>query len=156
MAAKRLRAIAFACLGIALGFGASTPPAPDQDPFVGTWRANREKSYPRLDRKDADDVFTVARQGDDLIWSSYNGHTRRQRDYSIRCDGKFHLTPTGPLVSCEYTSPDTTVGVTREPTGKLDCWTRHVSADRQEMTITSFKDELRTKVKAVWVFDRVK
>jgi len=24
------------------------------------------------------------------------------------------------------------------------------------MTITSFKDELRTKVKAVWVFDRVK
>ena len=134
-----------------------SPPPPDQDPFVGTWRANAAESKPRLDKKQASYVRVIAREGDELLFSSTGGPSKATaRDFRLRCDGKFYQLPTGPVLKCIYIAPTRVDGETRDPNGELMYWTREVSSDGTRMTISDFKDRRRTKTRSVMVLDRVK
>src|SRR6266849_132140 len=133
---------------------ASLPPAPDKDPFVGTWQANREKSRPKLGKREASYTRTIARDGEDLVFSSRIGTSRAgQNNYKIRCDGRFHRVPFGSL-SCKYNAPNLIEGETISDSH--DYWTREVSADGQEMKISAYKNSRRTKLESIWILDRVK
>jgi len=133
---------------------ASVPPPPDKDPFVGTWQANRDKSRPKLGKRDASYRRTIARDGEDLVFSSPIGTSKASENtYRIRCDGGFHRVPFGSL-SCKYQAPNLIEGETIRDSH--DYWTREVSADGQEMKISAYKNSRRTKVKSIWILDRVK
>ena len=132
-----------------------TPP-PDLDPFVGQWRANAGKSRPALSKKQATYTRTIRRDGVDLVFVSSGGPSKALiRDFRIRCDGAFHPLPTGHVLSCIYIAPDRVEGETNGPDGSHFYWTREVSADRQVMTISEYKDRRRAKLRSVMVLDRI-
>ncbi len=134
------------------------PPAPEKDPFVGTWKANREHSRPKLSSAEASYLRRMERDGEDLVFSSSMAGNRKTkpRQYRIRCDGAPHPIPTGPLVSCKYVRTDRVEGETVEPIGRKFYWAREVSQDGGQMIETSYKDSGRTRVHSVWVLDRVR
>ena len=130
-------------------------PAPDKDSFVGKWQANRDKSQPRLDARNASYVRTITREGNDLMFSSrIDNPSGVENHYKIRCDGQFHPVPFGSL-SCEYKAPNLVEGETKSVDGKRGYWTREVSPDGREMTVSEYKDKGRKKVQSVEVMDRV-
>jgi hypothetical protein len=130
-------------------------PAPDKDPFVGKWQANRDKSQPKLDARGASYVRTVTREGNDLVFSSrIDNPNGIENHYNIRCDGQFHPVPFGSL-SCEYKAPNLVEGETKSLDGKRGYWTREVSSDGREMTESEYKDKGRRKLQSVEVMDRV-
>jgi len=112
---RRTLLTAFVCASIAIAaFSqelASPQPAPEKDPFVGLWRANRDKSHPRLGKTDASYVRLITRDGEDLVFRS---QTRRSdaNDYKIRCDGRPHVVPFG-ILSCKYAAPNMVEGETK-------------------------------------------
>lgn len=133
------------------------PPTPDQDPFVGTWRANAAQSRPKLDKTQASYERVITREGDELIFSSTGGPSKaRVRAYRLKCDDRFYSLPTDPVLRCMYASPNRVDGETRDPTGDYHYWTREVSVDRKQMTISEYKDSRRVKVRSVMVLDRIK
>jgi len=150
----------FACTAIITALFAQEPnplpPAPDKDPFVGTWQANQNKSTPALTERGASYARRITRDGKDLVFSSLVGTSKpRYSEYRIRCDGLFHSTPFGSL-SCRYTSPNRVEGETILKTHETEFWAREVSADGQEMRISAYSDNRRTKLKSESVLDRVK
>jgi hypothetical protein len=179
--AVRRLSIEFVVLLIALAgqsLGQSLPalPKPDKDPFVGTWKANADKSRPKSD-KDAWYVKTISRDGDDRVISSRSkkpgpaplikGKSYSEileKDYRIRCDGLPHTAPCGVFsctTSCIYKTANSVQGETHFECPQVErCvtqyWTEEVSADGQEMIISAYRDETRTKRKSVEVLDRVK
>lgn len=150
-------------LVLALGFSstavvaqiASTPP-PDKDPFVGTWRANPDKSRPRLKGTDAFYTRTFARDGDDIVSSSERGSGRPVRNnYKVRCDGRFHTVPFGSL-SCKYTAPNVVEGESLDLSMEYGYWRREVSDDGQEMRMLAYHDKEKKKLKSIMVLERVR
>jgi len=132
-------------------------PPPDQDPFVGKWKANARKSRPKLDRKEASYERTIGRDGEDLVFASSGGVSRAAiRQFRIRCDGLFHPLPTGPILSCMYVGANRVEGETKTPVKTDLFWSREVSADGLELTISEYKDRARTKLRSVTVLDRIK
>ncbi len=132
------------------------PPTASRDPFVGTWRANVAKSTPRLNKTEASYERVIARQGDELLFSSSGGSSKAKvRDFRLKCDGRFYPLPTGPVLRCAYLSANRVNGETRDPDGRLLYWTREVSDDGQQMIISEFKDDRRTKLRSRLVLDRV-
>jgi len=126
-------------------------PPPDQDPFVGKWKANARKSRPKLDRKEA------SRDGEDLVFASSGGVSRAAiRQFRIRCDGLFHPLPAGPILSCMYVGANRVEGETKTPVNTDLFWSREVSPDGLELTISEYKDRARTKLRSVTVLDRIK
>jgi hypothetical protein len=134
---------------------ASLVPPPDKDPSVGVWRANRVKSRPKLDKKDASYIRTIKRDGDDLVFSSQIGTSKpSEHNFRVRCDDRFYSVPAG-FLSCRYIAPNFVEGETKPKTGEVSYWTREVSADGREMKISGYADRQRTKVKSVEILDRV-
>ena len=158
-------------------------PEPDKDPFVGTWKANADKSRPKHDKVDASYVRTISRDGDDRIISSRmkrpgppplikgkNYSEFFERHYRIRCDGLPHPVPCGVgscTTSCTYKGANRVEGETRIecPKGEncrikadrqTQYWTDEVSADGQEMTISIYEDNARTRLESIQVLDHVK
>ena len=135
----------------------SLPPPPGQDPFVGTWRANRDKSRPKLDDTDASYLRTILREGDEIVFFSRINLSERhkvvERHYRYRCDGKPHPVPQGS-VSCIYRAANLIESEASSPDGKYYL-TSEVSADGQEVRILSYRNKTRTKLKSAWVMDRV-
>ena len=138
------------------GEQATIPPA-NQDPFVGQWKANAGKSQPKLRRREATYERSIKRDGDDLVFASSGGVSKAAiRQFRIRCDGLFHALPTGPVLSCRYVAPNRVEGETKDPTQEHLFWSREVSSDGQEMTISEYKDKARTKLRSIMVLDRIK
>lgn len=149
---KPLRTLAIMLCTTAVSAQVASPPPPQSDPFVGTWQANRDKSRPKLGKKDASYVRTIAREGEDLVFSSQMKGSSPW-SYRLRCDGLFHPVPFGSL-ACQYKAPNLVEGTTLYKRETL-YWTREVSADGKEMKLSSYKDSGRTKVKEINVLDRV-
>jgi hypothetical protein len=132
-------------------------PPPNRDPFVGSWQVNATKSRPKP--KDASYVRTIARDGDELVFTTRSPQVPggvHENHYRILCDGLPHRVPCGQcscITSCIYKAENLVEGETESTDGKL-YWTREVSADYQEMTILGYKDKAKTKLKATWVLDR--
>jgi hypothetical protein len=132
-----------------------SPPA-DRDPFVGVWKADGERSRPKLSKTELSYVRTITRIGEDIVLSSTGGVSKAKiREYRARCDGAFYRLPTGPLLSCTWVGQTRVEGETREPNLRNPFWTREVTSDGQTMTITEFRDKARTKQSRVLVLDRV-
>lgn len=137
--------------------GQSTMPPPEADPFVGQWRANADKSRPRLTKVERSYERTIRREGDELIFASSGGaSTAAVRDFRIRCDGRFYPLPAGPSLSCVYVSTDRVEGETKDALKGSSFWTREVSPDGRELMISEYRDKARKKVRSVIVLDRVK
>ena|ERR1035441_5534537 len=150
----------------------SHPPEPNKDPFVGTWKANSDKSRPKLNKIEASYVCTMSRDGDDVVISSrikkpvpaplikkgtYSEFS--ENHYSIRCDGLFHRVQCGMascVTSCTYLAVNRIEGETQGSDGKSSYWTREVSSDGQEMRIYGYLDKDRKELKGMEVRDRVK
>lgn len=133
------------------------PPPADQDQFVGTWQANGDKSRPKLNQIERSYSRTIARSGEDLVFSSVGGPSKaRIRQFRVRCDGHSYRLPTGPRLSCRYTAADRVEGETLDPNQTWSYWMREVSLDGQQMTITEYKDKARTRIRSVMVLDRVR
>src|ERR1051326_2285617 len=134
------------------------PPSPDSDPFVGTWKTNTDLSRPKLDKREASYTRTIARRGDELVFTSHMDRSRKSdHDFRIRCDGKpYHVPEPNQTMACVYVATNVVRGTTHTPDGQTSHWNREVSTDGHRMTITSYKDEKLTKVKSVWVLDRIK
>jgi hypothetical protein len=138
-----------------------TPPEPDKDPFVGTWKASADKSRPKLSRDEAAYVRTLSRDGDDIVFSSrakgpVSGYS--EHHYRIRCDGLPHPVPCGDLActkSCTYKAPNRVEGEETSANGRT-YWTEEVSTNGREMRISVYKDEARTRLEGTEVLDRVK
>jgi hypothetical protein len=142
----------------ALAQGMPPLPPPEQDPFVGTWRANRDKSRPKLDDTDASYVRTISREGDEIVFSSRITLFERHRKvvehhYRYRCDGQPHRLPQGSL-SCIYKAPNLIEKEASSPDGKVYL-TEEVSANGQEVRILAYENKTKTKLMSVWVMDRV-
>lgn len=147
--------IAIAATSLAQGSDSLLPPA-DRDPFVGKWKANQEKSRPKLDRKNATYTRTVARDGDAWILSSeMKNFPGSEHHYRILCDGRLHPAPHGVQVARRYKSPSLIEGETVIPGQGTKYWREEVSQDGQQMSITSYKGRKRLKVVSVWILDRV-
>ena len=139
-------------------------PAPEKDPFVGTWKANADKSHPKLDKRDASYVRVIARESDERISSSRILHPSQKGKFSenhfrIRCDGLMHSVACGAgrcSMSCTYRSANFVEGETLSPDGGHSYWTEEASSDGTEMRTRHYKDKSRTKLKSEWVLDRVK
>ena len=138
-------------------------PEPDKDPFVGTWKANAEKSRPKLDKANASYVRTMTRDGDEIVLSSRieKEHSAgvSENHYRIRCDGLPQRVQCGRAsctTSCTYKADNRVEGETAGHDGKTSYWTREVSRDGQEMMILGYKDKARTKLETVQVNDRLK
>jgi hypothetical protein len=152
----RLVLMAAATAMCALGQQTTIPPA-DHDPFVGEWKANANKSRPKLSKTEAGYLRTVTRDGDDPVFASSGSALKdATRESRIRCDGQVHSHPSGSDISCFYTAADRVEGETRDPRQTHTFWTREVSPDGREMTITEFKDKAHTKPRTLWVLDRIK
>lgn len=149
---------ALASILLAIGASAQQPaslPPPGKDPFVGTWQANAEKSRPKLSKKDSAYRRTIARDGEDLLFSSQTKNPKpSENTYRIRCDGQFHQVPFGSL-SCKYDTSNLIEGVTEALDAKIRYWSREVSSDGQEMKISTYEDVARRNLTSVWVLDRV-
>jgi hypothetical protein len=150
--------LSLAAISEAMAQGSLLPPA-DKDPFVGQWRANANKSRPKLSRKAASYVRTIERSGESLLFSSTGGVAGPEtRHFQIRCDGDFHPILAGPdmSLSCLYTGPNRVEGETQYSKYRRGYWSREVSADGQQLTISEYRDKARSKVKSVEILDRVK
>jgi hypothetical protein len=148
---------ALAVLETVLRAQQATLPPPEKDPFVGQWKANATKSRPRLSKKEASYERTISREGDYLVFASSGGVSKAAiRQFKILCDGLFHPLPTGPVLSCGYSAPNRVDGETKDPNHSNLFWTREISPDGQEMTISEYKDKARSKLRLVMVLDRVK
>lgn len=133
------------------------PPPADQDPFVGEWRVNRDKSHPRLNRREATYWRTIVRDGNDwMLSSAIRGVKHSQHHYRVHFDGAFHPAPDGSRIAREYKARNLIEGKTISPDQRIEYWSDAVSADGREMKITLFRDKLRTKVKSYQILDRVK
>ena len=147
--------------GRSLGQASPTLPAPERDPFVGTWKADANKSRPKLDKDKASYTRTISREGDEIIFSSrakkpYGGFS--ENHYRIRCDALPHRVPCGQAsctTSCAYKAPNRVEGETAGPDGETSYWTREVSSDGREMRVFEYEGKARAKLKAVVVNDRV-
>jgi hypothetical protein len=152
--------LATLCLaaGLAVAQEAKTlPPPPDQDPFVGEWKANSEESRPKLSRAERSYVRTIRRAGEEVLFSSVGGASKAKvRNFRLKCDGAFYPLPTGPVLSCRWVDTNRVEGETRDPNGKKNYWMREVSPDGQRMTVTGYKNQSRTKIDSVMVLERVK
>ena len=137
-------------------------PEPDKDPFVGTWKANAYKSWPKLDENEALYVRTISRDGDDVVFFS---RTKRpvsagfsEKHYRIRCDGLSHRVPCGEAScakSCTYKAANRVEGEWAGPDGK-NYWTEKVSSDGLEMKIYAYRDKTKKKLYRTEVLDRAK
>jgi hypothetical protein len=153
----------FALTGRSLTQVSPSLPEPGKDPFVGTWKANPEKSRPKLDKVRASYERTISRDGDDLVFSSRvkKAHSAgfSENHYRIRCDGLPHQVQCGETsctTSCTYVAANLVKGETVSPGGNVSYWTREISQDGQEMTISAYTDKARTKLVSVQQVDRVK
>ena len=134
------------------------PPIPDKDPFVGTWRANRDLSRPQLSKRYARYTRTFSRDGDQRISNTiFEGEKSGDRHYRIRCDGQFHPFSAKPNYSmaCEYTASNVVRTEGSDPKGHIGYWTEEVSASGQQMIMTIYKDKTRTKIEKTIVLDRI-
>ena len=125
---------------------------------MGTWKANRDKSRPKLNDVDASYVRTIAREGDELVFSSQihsriNSGKLNENHYRIRCDGSPHPVPFGSI-SCDYNGASLIEGETLSLTNERSFWAREVSTDGREQKILEYKDKARTKLRKTWVLDR--
>jgi hypothetical protein len=141
----------------------SSLPGPDKDPFVGTWKANADKSQPKPDKVKASSVRTISRSGDEIVFSSRierrDSARSSENNYRIRCDGVPHRVQCGDAsckTSCTYKAANRVEGETAGPDGKTSYWTREVSPDGQEMTVFGYHDRARTKLETLQVYGRVK
>jgi hypothetical protein len=137
-------------------------PNPDKDPFVGTWKANADKSRPKLDNVNASYVRTVSREGDERVFSTRmrrpHSASFSENHYRILCNGSPHRVPCGNAsctTSCTYVTSSRVEGETLSPDGRT-YWAQEVSSDGQEMRIYAYRDTARTKLSSVEVLDRVK
>jgi len=65
----------------------------------------------------------IARDGEDVVFSSQIGTSKpSEKNYRIRCDGRFHPVPFGYL-SCKYDAPNLIEGETRGLDKQTDYWT---------------------------------
>ena len=138
------------------------PPPPDKDPFVGTWKANTNKSQPKLNDVAASYVRTIAREGDDLLFSSRfrktHSNSYSANHYRLRCDGlphRVHCFESSCTTSCTYVTVNRVEGKTVSQ-HKTSYWAREVSSDGQELTIYGYKDKSRKEIEELEVADRVK
>ncbi|MBI3896570.1 MAG: hypothetical protein HY313_11630 [Acidobacteria bacterium] len=133
------------------------PPA-DKDPFVGTWKTNRDLSRPKLSKREASYIRTMLREGDELLFSSsMENFKTSEHHFRMRCDGQWYNVPTpDQSMLCLYASSNVVVGASIDPNHKVSYWTREVSADGQQMRITAYKDKARTKIESISVLDRIK
>jgi len=60
------------------------------------------------------------------------------------------------MTTCTYIFANRVEGNTLAADGKTSYWRREVSADGQEMTISSYRDKTGTDLESVYVLDRVK
>jgi hypothetical protein len=137
----------------------SALPEAAKDPFVGTWRANANKSSPKLDKNKALYVRTISRDGDDVVFSSRTKKT--EKHYRIRCDGLFHRVSCGGddscTKSCIYKTANRIEGESTTDNGKQHwTWTEEVSSDGQEMRIYGYTAVDRKTLHSTEVLDRVK
>lgn len=134
----------------------SPPPSPDNDPFVGTWKANADLSLPKLRGADASYTRIITREGDERVVSSrYGLHKSRKHSFRMRCDGQFYRVPDGThSMACQYLNSDVVDGETVTHSVH-SYWTEQVSASKQQMTITSYTDKTRTTIESTWILDRV-
>ena len=70
----------------------------------------------------------------------------------LRCDDRSYPFPTGPVLRCTL-PPSRVDGQTDNPDGERHYWTREVSPDRKQMTISEYKDRRRVKVRSVMLLD---
>jgi hypothetical protein len=159
----RWRGLTVLCLffGIVSVYG-QTPQAPspaqaDRDAFVGTWKANRLMSRPKLSKRDALYTRTIGREGDERVFRSITeGEKASARSFRIRCDGQMHyVSELTNRMECAYVAPNLVEGAT-DLNGQIAYWTEQLSPDGQQMTVTSYKDKKRTKIKMTLVLDRIK
>jgi hypothetical protein len=140
-------------------------PEPAKDLFVGTWKANADKSRPVHNDYDVQhksyvvDVVTYSRDGDNLV-ASYRKRSHEYHD-RMRCDGKLHQTELSEAscwISCKYLAPNHIEGsyFFSDGTNNINYWTRELSSDGQEMTLWDYKDKARKKLKGFVVRERVK
>jgi hypothetical protein len=157
LVAAPLLAVALGALTPLRAQQSSPPPPPDQDAFVGKWQANRDKSRPKLGKRDASYTRTISRDGDDrLVSSGMTIPKPSSHEYRIRCDGQVHPVPSGSL-SCAYKGTNLVEGESISPPPMEHLyWSEEVSQDRQVMKIFSYKDKQRTKIASIEVLDRVK
>jgi hypothetical protein len=98
-----------------------------QNPFVGTWKLNQEKSQM------AGDTMKFGPAASDAIELIAGGTT-----YSFRLDGKPYALPSGHVAIWRETSPDSWTTEYRNTDGKLlssDNW--KLSSDEKNLTVTT-------------------
>jgi hypothetical protein len=98
-----------------------------QNPFVGTWKINQEKSQL------AGDTMKFGPAAGDAIELTAGGIT-----YSFRVDGKPYALPSGNAAIWRENSPDTWTTEYRKTDGKLmssDNW--KLSSDQNNLTVTT-------------------
>jgi len=163
----RTAIVSFILLSILLSPSFAQPPSslpePDKDLFVGTWKANADRSRPKLDEVEGSYVRTVSREGDDVVFSSRIKKPHSvgfaENRYKLHCDGSLHRVQCGSAFckkSCLYVTATRVEGETVEPDGTTLYWADEVSSDGQEIRIYSYNDKARKKLKSIEVADRVK
>jgi hypothetical protein len=98
-----------------------------QNPFVGTWKLNQDKSQL------AGDIMKFGPAEGEAIELTSGGMT-----YSFRADGNTYRLPTGNVAIWRQTSPDSWTTEYRKIDGKLlssDKW--QLSADGKELSVTT-------------------
>jgi hypothetical protein len=58
-------------------------------------------------------------------------------------------------MSCWYTAPNVVFGETTDPGQQVHYWKEEISPDGQQMTLTAYKNEARTKILSTIVLDRI-
>lgn len=154
----RSAAPVFLSLAFSLGVSAQTSlPPPDQDPFVGTWKAAPVDPRKPLTKKDASYTRTIARRGDEIDFTSSGSDIKGVRHYSYRCDGKFYFSPGNSKLSCLYAAPNRVEGMSSAPDGsQARYFVNEISPDGNEMRITGYRDKNHHKVERVDLLVRVR
>jgi hypothetical protein len=114
-----------ATVSLFLSLAAATAAA--QNPFVGTWKLNQEKSQL------AGDTIKFSPAAGEAIELAAGAIT-----YSFRADGKPYALPTGNVAIWRQTSPDSWTTEYRKTDGKLmssDNW--KLSTDQKSLSVTS-------------------
>jgi hypothetical protein len=147
----------FIAFSLGISAQAPQPPPPDQDPFVGMWKAAPVDPKKPLSAKDASYTRTITRQGEEVFWTSSGGNIDGIRHYSYRCDGKLYFTPANSKKSCVYTAPNRVEEMSCAPDGSQASYVvSEISAHGNEMRITSYKDKNHRKVVRVDLLIRVR
>jgi hypothetical protein len=118
--------LVFAAIWLFLPLAAATTAAA-QNPFVGTWKLNQEKSQL------AGDIMKFGPAEGDAIEQTAGGIT-----YSFRVDGKPYALPTGNVAIWRQDSPDSWTTEYRTMEGKLlrsDNW--KLSSDGNKLSVTT-------------------